>query len=188
MRESFFMYGKSKKAAEIAAFFNNLLQTCKPDSVFRLATEGYHLSGCYITVTILLPTLQHRASSPQTLIYVALQYTRFTHNYNRLQLSWAFTSRFHPFLFPIKLEIDGYFLWHFLPDNRDRLLTGVLLYTVRTFLPDFHRSDNPVCSIYKITNFKMRINNLILKKNLCSAKAKIMMILIGKSSHFLFWF
>ena len=54
--------------------FNNLLQTCKPDSVsvLRLTTEdGYHLSGCYITATILLPTLQpsaasrHRASSPR---------------------------------------------------------------------------------------------------------------------------
>ena len=42
---------------------------------------GYHLSGRCITATILLPTLQHRASSPQTLIYVALQHTRFTQMY-----------------------------------------------------------------------------------------------------------
>ena len=42
---------------------------------------------------------------------------------------------------------DGYFLWHYLPGkNRDRLLTGVLLYTVRTFLPCVNKSDNLACS------------------------------------------
>jgi len=83
----FHLAGRKKRQPRKAAFLIHLLQTYKPDFVFRLATEGYHLSGCHIAVTILLPTLQHRTSSPQTLIYVALQYTRFTHNYNRLQLS-----------------------------------------------------------------------------------------------------
>ena len=68
----------------MAAFLIHLLQTYKPDSVFRQAADGYHLSGCCIATTILLPTLQHQASSLQALIYVALQYTRFTHNYNYL--------------------------------------------------------------------------------------------------------
>lgn len=45
-----------------AFFLIHLLQTCKPDSVsasfdkLRI-TEGYHLSGCCIAATILLPTL-----------------------------------------------------------------------------------------------------------------------------------
>jgi len=63
---------------------NKNLSACKPDSVSAVA-DGYHLSGCNITVTILLPTLQRslhlcrdRTSRPQTLIYVALQHTRFT--------------------------------------------------------------------------------------------------------------
>ncbi len=70
----------------MAAFLKKVLQTCKPDSVsrYRKVTGGYHLSCCYITATILLPTLQHRASSPQALIYVALQHTRFTHRNNYL--------------------------------------------------------------------------------------------------------
>jgi len=42
----------------MAAFLIQLLQTCKPDSVSPLVNEeGYHLSGCCITATILLPTL-----------------------------------------------------------------------------------------------------------------------------------
>ena len=72
---------KNKKGNREVAFLNHLLQTCKPDFVplfFEKERDGYHLSCCYITVTILLPTLQHRTSSPQALIYVALQYTRFT--------------------------------------------------------------------------------------------------------------
>jgi len=79
---------ENKKGNREVAFLNHLLQTYKPDFVplfFEKKRDGYHLSGCYITVTILLPTLQHRTSSPQTLIYVALQYTRFTHHCNCLQ-------------------------------------------------------------------------------------------------------
>jgi len=63
--------------------------------VVRQATDGYHLSGCCITTTILLPTLpvipqkrKYKRAAYNALrhtgIYVALQYTRFTHNYNYL--------------------------------------------------------------------------------------------------------
>jgi len=69
-----------------------LLQTYKPDFVSCLATGGYHLSGCYITATILLPTLpdilqqqKYKRAAHFALrqigIYVALQHTRFTQNY-----------------------------------------------------------------------------------------------------------
>jgi len=38
-------------------FLIHLLQTYKPDSVFRHSADGHHLSGYCITATILLPTL-----------------------------------------------------------------------------------------------------------------------------------
>lgn len=47
--------------------------------ISRILFQHYHLSGPFITKRILLPTLQHRASNPQTLVYVALQHARFTH-------------------------------------------------------------------------------------------------------------
>ena len=50
-----------------------LLQARKPDSV-----RGYHLSGIVIAGYLHLPTLKHRASSPQALLYVAFQPARFT--------------------------------------------------------------------------------------------------------------
>jgi hypothetical protein len=46
-----------EKRQPISCLSIQLLQTCKPDSVTHLSTGGYHLSGCYITATILLPTL-----------------------------------------------------------------------------------------------------------------------------------
>ena len=48
--------------------------------ISRILFLNYHLSGPGITTGILLPTLQHRADSPQSLVYVALQHARFTHN------------------------------------------------------------------------------------------------------------
>ena len=48
---------KNKKGNLFRSPFNKLLQTCKPDFVSRFSTGGYHLSCCYITATILLPTL-----------------------------------------------------------------------------------------------------------------------------------
>ena len=47
--------------------------------ISRILFLNYHLSGPGITARILLPTLQHRADSPQALVYVALQHARFTH-------------------------------------------------------------------------------------------------------------
>ena len=46
--------------------------------ISRILFLSYHLSGPGITAGILLPTLQHRADSPQALVYVALQHARFT--------------------------------------------------------------------------------------------------------------
>ena len=130
---------------------------CKPvsrilfPSFDKQRTDDYHLSGCHITATILLPTLPDilrlqkykRAAyfaSRQIGIYVALQHTRFTQNYCYQQFPWALTSRFHPY--PPK--VDGNFLWHFLPDqDRDRPLTGVLLFAVRTFLSDSSMNSEP---------------------------------------------
>ena len=85
--------------------YKKMLQTCKPDSVSLSfdklrTTGGYHLSCCYITATILLPTLPDIPSESyrdenineqlilpftgKSGIYVALQHTRFTHRNNYL--------------------------------------------------------------------------------------------------------
>lgn len=61
------------------------MRYCKPVSRIlfihlrqRLRRTSYHLSGITITGYLYLPTLKHRASSPQTLLYVAFQPARFT--------------------------------------------------------------------------------------------------------------
>lgn len=138
------------------SFLISLLQTCKPDSVFRLETEGYHLSCCYITATILLPTLQLRRAALKR--WYTWHYStqglpkNIVTNTSRELLPHVFT------LIPIINYRDGNFLRHFLfaeivfTIQTTRPLTGVLLYAVRTFLSDFNRNDNPVCSKAKIVN------------------------------------
>ncbi len=62
-------------------FENKKKQTYKPGSVTptnNIIDIPYHLSGLHITVQIYLPTLQHRASNPQTLIYMAFHRIEFT--------------------------------------------------------------------------------------------------------------
>ena len=92
---------------------------------------GYHLSGCIITDAILLPTLR--------LGRAALK-RRYTWHYSTQGLPENIVTNTFRELLPhiftlIPINQDSYFLWHFLPDkNRDRRLTGVLPYAVRTFL------------------------------------------------------
>lgn len=110
--------------------------------ISRILFLHHHLSGRNITATILLPTLdpsrlwRDRASSPQTILYMALQHPRFTPSLCYQKEPWALTSHFH--LFP-GLNRSSYFLWHCLFLSRfwrngSRRLTGGLLCAVRTFL------------------------------------------------------
>lgn len=59
---------------EVLCFrFIKIKQTYKPGSV-----ESYHLSSSKITLRIKLPTLQHWAHNPQTLVYMAFHLVEFT--------------------------------------------------------------------------------------------------------------
>jgi hypothetical protein len=117
--------------------------------------DGYHLSGCYITATILLPTLpdilQLQKYKRAAYLPKANRDIRgiAAHKvYPKLLLPTIPVSSYLTFS-PLSTKADGNFLWHFLPDqDRGRPLTGVLLYAVRTFLH--------YLSITAITRFAVR--------------------------------
>ena len=160
------------KKGSCSAWPFNFLKFYQPVSRILSPIESgdYHLSCPNITVKILLPTLQHRTSRPQTLIYVALQHTRFTRSMHYCKNPWALTSRFHPGPNIIGVVI---FCGTFFPilrqaQDQARPLTGVLLFAVRTFLlPVVRESDSPadrnakvnlifldrVVSLFGTTNF-----------------------------------
>lgn len=70
-----------------------LLPICKPDFVV-----SYHLSAPSVTRRVQSAYPPARASSPQTLVYVAFQHARFTRHGCYHQRPWALTPRFHLFL------------------------------------------------------------------------------------------
>ena len=109
--------------------------------VSRILFQLHHLSGRNITVAILLPTLdsvpinwkRERAALKQS----------FTWHYSTQGLPAVSVTTYHrellPHVFIFSTFYHGsYFLWHSLFPNKlgSRRLTGGLLYTVRTFLPN----------------------------------------------------
>jgi hypothetical protein len=67
--------------------------------ISRILFQHHHLSGPGITAGICLPTLQHRASSPRALVYMAFQHARFTPGICYHTPPWALTPLFHPHSF-----------------------------------------------------------------------------------------
>ncbi len=113
--------------------------------VSRILFQYYHLSGINITAYLLLPTLDHRAGSPQAILYVAFQHPRFTRSNNYLLPPWALTPHFH--LCPASGGIV-IFCGTVCPRllSGARLFTGGLPYAVRTFLHGQNHGDSSVCS------------------------------------------
>ncbi len=99
-----------------------------------LDNGGYHLSGCCITATILAayPSASGEQPSNADIRGIAVHKVYPPDMLPNRDVSFYLT--FSPL--SRSVDRDGYFLWHYLPGkNRNRQLTGVLLYTVRTFLP-----------------------------------------------------
>ena len=68
-----------------------------------------------ITNHLYLPTLDHGASRPEAILYMAFQHTRFTRCCCYQQQPWALTPHFHPRLCQCLYQQSGSnFLWHFL--------------------------------------------------------------------------
>jgi len=64
----------------------------------QAGTDCYHLSATTFARCLYLPTLGHRASSPQSTVYMAFQHARFTRTNSYLPAPWALTPHFHPYL------------------------------------------------------------------------------------------
>ncbi len=122
----------------------NLLQTYKPDSVFFIrASPKKRTVIIYLAVTLLQQSCCLPFSSNEQLSGADVRGIAAHKVYPSRQLLTGIVSSYLTFS-PLNLTWplqrrgirNGNFLWHFLPDQvRDRPLTGVLLFAVRTFLP-----------------------------------------------------
>jgi len=121
-------------------FLIQSLQTCKPDSVSRLATGGYHLSCCCITATIL--AAYPSASDEQP----------FSNNYRNADIRGIAVHKVYPSCLlparnvssyltfsPLSPHFcgDGYFLWHSLPGDENSKPGPVINRCVALYCPDF---------------------------------------------------
>lgn len=131
-------------------FLMQLLQTCKPDFVSRCLIGMVII---YLAVTL----LQRSCCLPFSVFALgraALKrwYTWHCSTQGLPQNTVTCTLREHlPHVFTLTVfAYGGNFLWHYLPVVKQaRLLTGVLLCAVRTFLIVL-RCDGPVCSSAKV--------------------------------------
>lgn len=132
---------------------------CKPGSVkFHASarecrTLFHHLSCRAIAGTVIRPTPRHRASNPQSPVYMVFQPIRCT-----ASCVATGTSELLPHLFTLIPDIrDGYFLLHFYTLADIFRLGSMALCVARTFLPvDAQcalRDDGTACCTTKIINF-----------------------------------
>ena len=74
-----------------------MLQAYKPDSVSRISETTIIYLRWLLPAHLYLPTLDHQASSPQAVLYMAFQHARFTRYCRYQQQLWALTPHFHPY-------------------------------------------------------------------------------------------
>lgn len=117
--------------------------------LFSDERNACHLSGIVVANNLVRPTLQHRTSNPQSLVYMALQPIRRTAA--NVAIS---TGRLLPHLFTlIPPKRDGSFLLRYSALANSFPLGNMALCVARTFLFD-ERSDKPTCFLTtKIVHF-----------------------------------
>ena len=111
----------------------------------RQATDGYHLSGCCITATILLPTLPviPQKRKCKRAAYNALRHTGFTWHCSTQGLPLITITCNYRELLPhvftlIRQTADGNFLWHYLPGSLIIAAPGPAINRcVALYCPDF---------------------------------------------------
>ena len=135
------------------SLYAQLKKYCKPVSrilltrpdLFRLH-HCYHLSEKCITTLLYLPTLDHRASSPQAILYMAFQHARFTLPACYQAETWALTPHFHPH----HAMHDSYFLWHCLLAIHHPAVNRYVALCCPDF-PTLSRIGSTACSVAKIS-------------------------------------
>jgi hypothetical protein len=136
-------------------------KSCKSVSriLYPAERDHYHLSAMAVASHLYLPTLDHQASSPQAVLYMAFQHARFTRYCRYQQQPWALTPHFHPYCVCANTNTAVIFCGTFSSRQPfDKLrVTKVLLLAgyVALRCPDFPTSakaevDSATCSNAKI--------------------------------------